>query len=88
MKISRVGIDLAKNVFQIHAVDQTEKPVLNRQLKRSEMAEYFQQLPPCLIGMEALCRRTLLGAQTHRDGPHGALHCTAVRQTLCAGQQE
>lgn len=53
MKITTVGIDLAKNVFQIHAVSQYGKVVLKKQLPRSKLAEFFVVLPPCLIGMEA-----------------------------------
>lgn len=53
MKITTVGIDLAKNVFQIHAVDEREKPVQKKQLRRTQMGEYFAKLPPCVIGMEA-----------------------------------
>jgi transposase len=53
MKITRIGVDLAKSVFQIHGVDRAEKKVVTRQLKRAQMVEYFQKLEPCLIGMEA-----------------------------------
>lgn len=53
MKITTVGIDLAKNVFQIHAVDERGKTVLKKQLKRGQVAEFFANLPVCLIGMEA-----------------------------------
>jgi transposase len=53
MEITTVGIDLAKSVFQVHAVDQHGKVALKKQLKRSQMAEFFANLPPCLIGMEA-----------------------------------
>jgi len=53
MKITTVGIDLAKNVFQIHAVDEQGKTVLKKQLKRDQVAEFFVTLPPCLVGMEA-----------------------------------
>jgi transposase len=53
MKITTVGIDLAKNVFQIHAVNEHGKTVLKKQLKRDQMAQFFVNLPPCLIGMEA-----------------------------------
>lgn len=53
MKITTIGIDLAKIVFQVHGVDERGKAVLRRQLKRAEMAEYFANLEPCLIGMEA-----------------------------------
>ena len=53
MKITTAGIDLAKNVFQLHGVDANGKAVLRKKLDRSKMAEYFVKLAPCLIGMEA-----------------------------------
>jgi transposase len=53
MKITTVGLDLAKSVFQVHGVDVRGKAMLRKQLKRSEMATFFANLPPCLIGMEA-----------------------------------
>lgn len=53
MKITTVGIDLAKNVFQVHGVDERGKAVLKKQLRRDQMATFFVNLPPCLIGMEA-----------------------------------
>ena len=53
MKITTIGIDLAKEVFQIHGIDATGKTVLRKQLRRSEMAKFFTNLEPCLIGMEA-----------------------------------
>jgi len=53
MKITTIGIDLAKNVFQIHATDERGKAVVKKQLKRDQMASFFVNLPPCLVGMEA-----------------------------------
>jgi transposase len=53
MKLTTVGIDLAKSVFQIHGVDERGKTILKKQLKRSQMMAFFVNLPPCLIGMEA-----------------------------------
>jgi transposase len=53
MNIKRIGIDLAKQVFQLHGVDHQEKPVLRKQLRRNQMLNYFAKLPPCLIGIEA-----------------------------------
>lgn len=53
MNITTVGIDLAKNVFQIHGVNEHGKAVIKKQLKRDQMAIFFANLPPCLIGMEA-----------------------------------
>lgn len=53
MNIKRIGIDLAKQVFQLHGVDGQEKVVLRKQLRRVQLLDYFMKLPPCLIGMEA-----------------------------------
>ncbi len=53
MNIKRIGIDLAKQVFQLHGVDHQGKPVLRKQLRRNQMLSYFAKLSPCLIGIEA-----------------------------------
>lgn len=53
MKITTTGVDLAKEVFQIHGVDAHGKTMLRKQLRRNEMAKSFANLEPCLIGMEA-----------------------------------
>ena len=53
MQITTIGLDIAKNVFQVHGIDAAEKVVVRKQLRRSQVLEFFKQLPPCLIGMEA-----------------------------------
>lgn len=53
MEITTVGLDLAKNVFQVHGVNERGKAVLRKQLKRDQVAPFFANLPPCLIGIEA-----------------------------------
>jgi len=53
MKITTVGIDLAKNVIQVHGVDERGKAVLKKSLKRVQVLPFFANLPVCLIGMEA-----------------------------------
>ena len=53
MKITTIGVDLAKNVLQIHGVDEHGRTALKKQLKRAQVAEFFANLPACLIGMEA-----------------------------------
>ncbi len=45
MKITTVGIDLAKNVFQLHGVDRHGKTVLRKAIKRDQMAVFFANLP-------------------------------------------
>jgi transposase len=51
--ITTIGVDLAKNLFQVHGVDERGKVVLRRALKRAEMSSFFARIVPCLIGMEA-----------------------------------
>jgi transposase len=46
MKITTVGIDLAKNVFQVHGIDERGKAVLCKQLRRTQVAGFFANLPP------------------------------------------
>lgn len=53
MKLKRVGIDIAKQVFQVHGVDESEQVVVRKRLTRKQMLKYFAQLEPTLIGMEA-----------------------------------
>lgn len=52
-QVAVVGIDLAKNVFQVHGVDAGGHPVMNKKLSRGQMIEFFAKLSPCLVGMEA-----------------------------------
>lgn len=53
MRIIRVGLDIAKHVFQVHGVDEKEQPVLRRQVRRGEMVKFFGKLAPTRIGLEA-----------------------------------
>ena len=53
MEIKTIGIDLAKNVFQVHAVDSRGKVVLRKQFRRDRVATFFANLSPYLVGMEA-----------------------------------
>ena len=56
MTITTVGIDLAKNVFAVHGVDQNGRTVLVKpKVSRAALPELIASLPPCVIGMEARC---------------------------------
>ena len=52
-RVTTVGLDIAKSVFQVHAVNAAGKVVIRRQLKRRYVLAFFEKLPPCLIGIEA-----------------------------------
>ena len=51
--ITTIGLDLAKSVFQVHAVDEIGSVVMRKRLRRSQVLAFFAEIPPCLIGLEA-----------------------------------
>ena len=53
MKITTIGLDLAKSVFTLYGVDEHGKPVLRKTVRRGKLLELFVQLPACVVGMEA-----------------------------------
>ena len=53
MQITTIGLDIAKNVFQVHGIDAAEKVIVRKRLRRSQVLTFFKALLPCLIGMEA-----------------------------------
>ena len=53
MEITTVGIDLAKNAFQVHAIGGAGEVLARRVLRRAQVVPFFRKLAPCLIGMEA-----------------------------------
>ena len=57
MKITTIGLDLAKSIFQVHGVDATGQVVVRKSLRRSQMLPFFAKLPPCLVGIERAARR-------------------------------
>jgi hypothetical protein len=52
-KATTIGLDIAKQVFQVHGADRTGRRVLRRKLRRSEVVRFFSEMPACLIGIEA-----------------------------------
>lgn len=53
MEITTIGLDLAKSIFQVHAVDAAGTVVVRKALRRSQVLPFFTKLPPCLVGIEA-----------------------------------
>lgn len=53
MQITRIALDLAKNVIQVHAVDRAGNPTVRKAFKRGQLLPFFRDLPPCEVGMEA-----------------------------------
>ena len=53
MRVSRIGLDIAKNVFQLHSVDGEGRAVLRKRLWRGQVAAFFASLLRCLMGRDA-----------------------------------
>ena len=53
MKVTTLGIDLAKSIFRLHGVDARGVAVLRRQLTRQQLLPFLAKLSPCLVGIEA-----------------------------------
>jgi len=83
MNIKRIGIDLAKQVFQVHGVDGQEKAVLRQKLARAKMLTYFQKLPPCLIGMEACSSAHYWGRELQKNGAYRQTDGSAICKAVC-----
>jgi transposase len=73
MKRITIGLDLAKEVFQVHGIDADGRVVVRRRLRRRDVVSFFANLEPCLIGLEA-------GATAH----HWARELTPPSATRCA----
>ena len=67
--VTTIGIDLAKNTFQLHGVNAQGKPVLRKTLRRDQVVPFFANLPGCLVGMEA-CGGSAYWARTIEECGH------------------
>jgi hypothetical protein len=88
MKITTIGIDLAKNVFQVHGVDERGKAVLKKQLKRDQMAVFFAKTAGVPDWYGSLRQFAPLGQKTPGFRTYGAIDGPTVRQALCENEQE
>ncbi len=53
MQVATVGLDLAKDIFQVHGISESGEVAFNRTIKRKDLLKFFDRLPSCLVGMEA-----------------------------------
>src|SRR5258708_15829043 len=53
MEITTIGLDLAKNVFQVHAINDAGEVVVRKTIRRAQVLRFFERLDPCLVGIEA-----------------------------------
>ena len=68
MQVTTIGLDLAKQIFQVHGVGPDGKAVLRKRLRRAEVLSFFAALPPCLVGMEACATAHHWGRELSRLG--------------------
>ena len=88
MKITTVGIDLAKNVFGIHGADEKGRVVVRKVLSRRRVLEFLANLPKCLVGMEACASAHYWAREISEAGTRSQVDCAAIREALREGQQE
>ena len=67
-KLTRIGMDTSKNVFQLHGVDDGEQPALRRKLRRQDVNKFFGGIPHLRVGMEA-CGAPIIGRARRRAPP-------------------
>lgn len=73
MKITTIGLDLAKNIFHVVCCNTQGKIVKKRQLRRSQVLSYFANIPPCLVGMEACGSSHYWARELNKLGHHAKL---------------
>ena len=67
-KVSVIGLDLAKHVFQVHGADVSGRAVLRKQLRRAQVLEFFGRQPGCMVAMEACASAHFWGREIGRLG--------------------
>jgi len=87
MQISRVGLDLAKRVIQVHAVDRAGRIVLRRSFKPNELLAWLRTLSPCLVGMEACAQAHFWGREIQALGHTAKLMAPQHVKAFVQGQK-
>jgi transposase len=87
MQVERIGLDIAKQSFQVHGVDAHGKVVIRKQLGRSKVLAYFAQLPPCLVGLEACGGAHYWARELQKLGHDARLMAVAMIQPYRTNQK-
>ena len=53
MSVKTVGLDLAKDVFQVHGISENGRVIFNKAVRRAKLLAFYETLPLCVVGMEA-----------------------------------
>ena len=88
MEISTIGLDLAKSIFQVHAVDASGEIVVRKALRRAQVLPFFAKLPPCLIEMEACGTSHHWARELTKLGHEGEADAASLREALCEARQD
>jgi hypothetical protein len=64
-----IGLDIAKHVFQVHGADAVGHVLFRKRVTRAKLIGFLAAQTPCVVAMEALCRRALLGTRDQQAGP-------------------
>ena len=88
MQVTTIGLDLAKNIFQIHGVDADGNVVVRKKLGRAGLLAFFSKLPSCIVGHRSLCDGALLGSRTDSDWPSCKADATSICEALRQARQE
>jgi transposase len=79
-----IGLDIAKNVFQVHGADANGAPVLKRQIRRGQILAFFASLPPCVVALEA-CFTAHFWARDSPSVREAVRQAEQDRQRRCGG---
>ena len=88
MKTIMIGLDLAKNVFQVHGVDAGGQVIMRRQLRRAQVEPFFGKLAPTIVGMETCGGAHNWARVLQRMGHEVRLMPPAYVKALCEAQQD
>jgi transposase len=88
MKVRTLSIDLAKNVFSVHGVDNRGKTVLHRELRRRQLLAFIRQLQPCLGGNGGVRCARYWARETAKLGHEVRLMSPQFAATVCEVEQE
>ena len=87
-QVSTIGLDLAKNVFQVHGIDAQGKVLVRRPLRRAEVLPFFAKLSPCLGRHGSLRHRASLGARADEARPYRQADAAGLREALRQARQD
>jgi len=87
-KVVRMGMDLGKNTFHVFGVGESGSVVVKKKLRRRQVLEYFANLPPCLVGMEACGSSHHWARELIKLGHEVKLISPPVCEAVCQGEQE